>query len=350
MVSHLLRLLLGLLLAGLTGCTPGSIIAHQMVKSPNRQPGWLTKPGRLLPPAKVTLNYYATLPDKLMSQQAAVVGDPPAKLQVLVIEPGPYGFKASSRWEKSGSHPVFRFEMRLSPPTNRADTAVDRTPRGTIFLLHGYALSKDVMLPWGFSLAEAGWRCVLVDLRGHGYSGGDRIYFGTREPEDLRALLTELNRRQVIQGPVGVLGDSYGATIALRWAAQDSRVQTVAALAPYSRLADAMEGIRQSYSSWVPRGWVRSAAGRLPALLGVPPTGVDTAPALSAPSARRVEVLFVAGEKDVVAPVAAVHQLKDLAQPGSRLLIVPQAAHEELPYEFDVLGQPVKDWFDEHLR
>ncbi|HTH47982.1 MAG TPA: alpha/beta fold hydrolase [Candidatus Limnocylindria bacterium] len=338
-------LLLGLLLAGLTGCTPGSIIAHQLVKSPNRQPAWLTEPGRLLPPAKVTLSYYAKFPDQSVSLQEAVVGEPPAKLQALVIEPGRFGFQASSRWEKSGSHPVFRFEMRLNPPTNSVEPAPP--VRGTIFPLHGYALSKDVMMPWGFSLAEEGWRCVLVDLRGHGHSGGDRIYFGTREPEDLRELLTELTRRHVIRGPVGVLGDSYGATTALRWAAQDSRVQAVVALAPYDKLADAMEGIRKSYSPWVPRGWVRSAARRLPALLGVTEEGVNTAHTLAA---RTVRALFVAGQRDVVAPVAAVQQLKELTQPDSQLLVVPQAAHEELPYEFDMLEKPVKAWFDGHLR
>ena len=345
MVRPFLCLLLGLFLGGLTGCTPGGLIAHELVKSPNRQPGWLTKPGRLLPPAKVTLTYYAALPERLMSRQEAVVGQPPARLEALVIEPGHYGFRASSHWEISGSRPVFRFEMRLSPSTNSAE--VPPQLRGTIFLLHGYALSKDVLLPWGFSLAEAGWRCVLVDLRGHGRSGGDHIYFGTREPEDLRDLLNELTRRQAISGPVGVLGDSYGATIALRWAAEDSRVHTVVALAPYDKLADAMEGIRQSYSAWVPRRWVRSAAAKLPNLLEVPPGRLDTSSALTD---HTVEALFVAGEKDVVATVAAVQQLQELARPGSRLIILPQAAHEELPYEFDALEQPVKDWFDGHLR
>ncbi len=345
MVRRIFCLLLSLLTLGLTGCTPGSIIAHELVKSPNRQPGWLTEPGRLLPPAKVTLSYYATIPANHMSVQKATVGQPPAMLEALVVEPARYGFKASSHWEQQGSHPVFRFEMRLTPSTNSADAPL--APRGTIFLLHGYGLRKDVLLPWGISLAEAGWRCVLVDLRGHGESGGPRIYFGTHEAEDLRDLLTELDRRHVISGPVGVLGDSYGADIALRWAAQDSRVQATVALAPYAKLADAMEGIRQSYAPWVPRGWVRSAAQKVPRLLGVPAESLDPVSVLPA---QKVAALFIAGEKDVVAPVAAVQQLKDLALPESQLLLVPQSAHEELPYEFDMLEKPVKAWFDVHLH
>jgi pimeloyl-ACP methyl ester carboxylesterase len=344
MARQIFCLLLGLLTLGLAGCTPGSIIAHQLVKSPNRQPGWLREPGGVLPPAKVTLNFHATIPEQRLSLQKATVGEPPALLECVVIEPAEYGFQASGRWEKKGSHPVFRFDMRLTATTNGPGAPVP--VRGTIFLLHGYGLNRDVMLPWGFCLAEAGWRCVLVDLRGHGESGGRHIYFGTHEAEDLRALLTELDRRHVIHGPVGVLGNSYGAAIALRWAARDPRVKATVALAPYARLAEAMEGIRLSYAKWVPRSWVRSAARKVPGLLGVPAADVDPVSVLPA---QQVEALFVAGEKDVVAPVAAVQQLKELARPGSRLLLVPQSAHEELPYEFDALEKPVKAWFDTHL-
>ena len=54
-------------------------------------------------------------------------------------------------------------------------------PRGTVILLHGYGLAQFAMVPWAIRLAQSGWRCVLVDLRGHGKSTGKKVYFGTRE-------------------------------------------------------------------------------------------------------------------------------------------------------------------------
>lgn len=330
--------LLALLAAG---CTPGVLIARQLVKAPNRQPDWVA------PPAKVTLAY-AAAPEERLSLQQAVVGQPPVRLHVGVIEPGDYGFRATGRWEKEGSRPVFRFEMHLAPLTNRPATPVAPiAPHGTIFILHGYALNKDALIPWGCYLAEAGYRCVLVDLRGHGRSPSDRIYFGTREADDLRELLTELTRRGVVAGPVGVLGDSYGAVIALRWAATDARVRSVVAISPYARLATAMEGIRQSYAAWVPKCWVKSAAQHLPTVLGVSPEALDTVGVLAA---HPVTALFVAGGHDVVAPVTDVKELQCLSSPASKIIELPLAIHEVVSFDFARLGQPVREWFAQGLR
>src|ERR1019366_1135872 len=108
----------------------------------------------------------------------------PATLEVMVIEPGDYGAKIVSKITPRRSPPKgdaktnqfsldFRFsKLPLKPKLQTNDL------RGTIFLLHGYSLSKEFMLPWGLTLAQAGYRVVLVDLRGHGHATGDRIYFG----------------------------------------------------------------------------------------------------------------------------------------------------------------------------
>jgi pimeloyl-ACP methyl ester carboxylesterase len=338
MPSRLLILFAVLLALFATGCTPGALIARQLVKAPNRQPGWVA------PPAKVTLNH-TTEPVLLLPDQTAFVGQPPVKLHLRIAEPGDYRFATSNSWTTNSGRPVFEFEMHAVIPSNAP--VHPPAPRGTIFILHGYALNKVALAPWGFFLAEAGYRCVLVDLRGHGRSASERIYFGTREADDLRELLTELTRRGVVAGPVGVLGDSYGAVIALRWAATDARVRSVVAISPYARLATAMEGIRQSYAAWVPAGWVKSAAQHLPAVLGVPPEALDTVGVLAA---HPITALFVAGGHDVVAPLADVRELQHLSGPASELIELPLAIHEVVPFDFDRLGPPVRDWFARGLR
>src|SRR5207244_1942766 len=64
----------------------------------------------------------------------------------------------------------------------------------TVVLLHGYGVAQVARAPWAVRLAQEGWRCVLVDLRGHGKSTGRRIYFGLRESRDLSQLLDRLAR------------------------------------------------------------------------------------------------------------------------------------------------------------
>jgi len=203
------------------------------------------------------------------------------------------------------------------------------------------------MAPWGFFLAEQGYRCVLVDLRGHGRSGGRQIHFGPVESRDMAELLTGLARLGHISGPVGVLGDSYGAAIALRWAADDPHVRTVVAMAPYARLSTAMEGIRKTYARWVPATWVQAAAKELPGLLAERGDALDTT---SIAGRIRVPVLFVAGGRDVVAPVGDVRELQRSVVADSKVVVLDEAIHESLPYDFQRLGPVVREWFEERLR
>ncbi len=327
------------------GCTPGTVIARQLRVAPNQQPKWLTKPGGLMPEAPVTLTYFMPDPAQLIRQQWVNVGTPVIAMRIGVVEPGHYGFQPAGRWDLSGRRPVFHFEMRLRPRT--APTDPRPQPRGTVFLLHGYGLSQDVLFPWGMALADVGWRCILVDLRGHGRSGGKTISFGVEETPELIAMVDELERRHAIQGPIGVLGDSYGAALALRWATRDPRIRTVVAMAPYDRLADAMEGLRKTYSPWVPKAWVRQAARELPRQLGVRPDALNTGAAIGT---RQFPAFLVAGESDPVASQTGIDSIAHQLGAESKIQVLPRSGHEEIPYEFDALTAPVRDWFDHYLR
>ena len=58
---------------------------------------------------------------------------------------------------------------------------------------------------------------------------------------DLAQCLDALEQRGICKGPVGALGISYGAVLALQWAAVDPRVQSVIAISPYLDPGTAME-------------------------------------------------------------------------------------------------------------
>ena len=321
-----------LVMLGLSGAGCGGFMARRMAQAPNTYPEWIAPEARVL--LAVDSRCLTNFPARYVN-----VGPPPARLRYRIVEPGDYGveYSATNWLERGRAH--FRFSFRTQVPGK--STGFSGSPRGTVLLLHGYGMSQAVMAPWALRLAQEGWRCVLVDLRGHGRSTGARIYFGVQEVHDLSQLLDELSRQGQLVEPVAALGESYGAALALRWPAAEPRVHTVVALAPYAELSHAMLNIRHEYARWVPQACVRAGLNRLPSLLQTQPGEFDPATVL-----RRTPVLalFVAGDEDKVAPVAEVTRLCQQAAPGSELLVVPRATHEALAYFFNDLVGPVLAW------
>lgn len=203
------------------------------------------------------------------------------------------------------------------------------------------------MAPWAMRLAEDGWRCLLVDLRGHGKSTGRRIYFGVQETRDLSQLLDAMAGEGNLARPVAVVGDSYGGALALRWKGLDSRISAVVAIAPYPVLSNAVLNICHDYANWLPSGLVKAGVQKLPSVLQIKSDHFDPATALAS---RPVRALLVAGADDTIAPATDVHRLYERAAPGSELLIVAHATHEALPYYLDELAPPVLRWLNQNDR
>jgi len=326
-------LLLTVLALNTAGC--GTFVARSIAKSPNRYATWLA------PAAPVSLAFNPRLLTNFTARFVNV-GPPAARLCYRIVEPADYQLEiTATNWvEHHRKQFEFKFKATVPGRTNLWTLA----PRGTIVLLHGYGLAQFSMLPWALRLAEAGWRCVLVDLRGHGQSTGPQIYFGTRETGDLSQLLDALARDQKLTGPVSVVGESYGAALALRWKTVEPRVQSVVVLAPYASLSNAVLNIRREYAGWVPKVIIKSGLKQLPSVLDIPADELDTTTVLKR---RPVPALFVAGAEDKIVPEREVEELCALAAPGSEIVIVPDATHEALTYYFGDLVPPVLAWLEQ---
>jgi pimeloyl-ACP methyl ester carboxylesterase len=312
-----------------TGC--GSFVAHRIVQAPNTYPSWLS------PSAPVILSFNESL---LTNSPArfADVGSPPARLHYRVVEPADYHLKViSTNWVER-SETQYQFTFRAEVPRTNTWTAA---PRGTVFLLHGYGLAEFAMVPWAWRLAQDGWRCVLVDLRGHGQSNGREIYYGLRESRDMSQLLDVLTNQGQLAPPVAVIGDSYGAALALRWKTMDPRVGRVVAIAPYAVLSNAVLNICHDYASFLPRAVIRAGLKQLPTVLDVQGDDLNTTTVLAR---HPVSALFVSGSEDNIAPPADVRILFEEALPDSELIVVAGATHETLCYRFSELVPPVLAW------
>ena len=324
--------LLALLTLNTAGC--GTFVAHVISRSPNRYPSWFAAEA----PVALAFN------PKLLThfpEHYVEAGAPPAKLCYRVVPPADYHFSVtSSNWMDRGEKEYeFHFHATVPGETNRWTAA----PRGTVFLLHGYGEAQFSMLPWALRLGEDGWQCVLVDLRGHGDSTGKRVYFTVEETNDMIQLMDRLADDGELPGPVALMGESYGAVLALRWKTVDPRIGPVVAIAPYASLSNAVLNIRRDYTPVVPAVMVRAGIKKLPRFLKIAPGEFDTTTVLER---HPVQALFIAGGQDKIAPVPVVKKVYALASPGSQLIIVPEATHEALTYYFKELEPGVMGWLD----
>jgi pimeloyl-ACP methyl ester carboxylesterase len=327
--------LLALVLAT-SGC--GGFVARKLARAPNTYPSWLA------PKAPVELvfesGFLTNFPARFVD-----VGPPPARLRYRVVEPANYRLEVSStNWLEHGRrHFRFSFGAALPGKPNEWTPA----PRGTVVLLHGHGVGLFAMAPWALCLAQEGWRCVLVDLRGHGKSTGRRIYFGVLEARDLSQLLDTLARDSQLAPPVAAIGESYGAALALRWKTVESRVDRVVAIAPFAALSNAVLNIRHEYARWLPPALIKAGLKKLPAALNVEPGELDTTTVLAR---SPVAALFVVGTEDKITPLADVRKLYEEAAPGSEWIVVPGATHEAVPYCFSELVPPVLAWLEKANR
>jgi pimeloyl-ACP methyl ester carboxylesterase len=275
------------------------------------------------------------------------VGPPGADIVVASIEPGDYGFE---------------YDLRLSYPEARSPhiehlTAYWRSskdvPRragpakGVVVFLHGYLQDKRFLTPWAIRLAQEGYRCVVLDLRGHGESTGAHISFGAFEATDVSAVLDDLGRRGWDVSRVGLFGVSYGASVALLTAGRDPRVKTVVAFEPFASAEKAVPELMRGAFATQARGISDrqfAAAHRKEARLGGFRWADADIPA--ALSRSRAPVLFLHGEADTWLSPDHSRQLAAHAPAGSVLRLVPRDNHVTLPLQIAPFEREVIAWLD----
>jgi pimeloyl-ACP methyl ester carboxylesterase len=241
--------------------------------------------------------------------------------------------------------------QELAPATEPAPTAV---------LIHGTA--TDSLASWYLTmaqpLAEAGLRVVMYDLRGHGRT--ERPPRGYRLDDfvdDLAALIGVMD----IDGPVHLLGNSLGGTIAFGYAVRHpDRVASIVAVESSPPTAEWMRRIARRLTraaDYLPteqamaeigaargRGAARRAEG-VRQLLATTTLGRDL-PASAVPSAAQIAavtcpVLCLYGAESAVAELAVE---AERLLPQTRTVIVPAQKHSLLVSAPEAVREAVLPW------
>lgn len=271
------------------------------------------------------------------------------ELAFAVLEPRDY--RLDYRYRRRADEMGMSFEFHSAAPRLPAPV------RGTVVLLHGWTMDASTQGLWGMALAEHGYRAVLLDLRNHGFSGQAPAGYGTREADDVLALIAHLRAHKRLAEPVHLFGTSYGAVTALQAAARSPGIAGVVAMEPYANAADSIRqyaallkagdtgGLRGRLLAWWLRATLQdaeleSALDRAGEELQLDLRALDTADALAA---VRGCVLLLHGARDRLVPVASA---RELARTPARLHYVelPDENHFSLPARIDWLREPVRQW------
>lgn len=177
----------------------------------------------------------------------------------------------------------------------------------TIILLHGFTGRKEDHLPITERLCAAGFRCLLVDLPGHGDSPLTNATFGFTENSLITEVWNDANLRFSLPSePVALFGFSQGGAIALQMAGSPHAPwSAVASLSTFTSLD---QPVSNSIPAAAPRFSNLSSFASAACSVGVK-CRVGFFPSEIRPldAARRIHVpTFIAhGDEDELIPFAA---------------------------------------------
>ncbi len=336
------RLLLACACLWLAACSsPATTLSDRLVT-----PGGVSP---LLDQARIATTI-ATLPNR----SGHVTTREDVRLFWRAFDAGDYGLHYHYARTRHEDGAPLAMDLRLSP----ARIFQPHRPRGTVVLLHGWMMDGDSMLPWSLQLAQAGYRVVTIDLRNHGHSGSGPAGYGTVESDEVVDVIAALRQRGEIQGPLYLLGVSYGAATAVFTAEKlGDQVTGVVAMESFANAGDAIRSMIPHLLSLQPRGWqaqalagfarwryggldmdtVIAAANRK---LGLDLDRVDVS---RAAARTRACMLVLHGDQD---QHIAVSQARRLARSSPRVQYIEMRGedHITLPLRIDLLGSVVEEW------
>ena len=186
---------------------------------------------------------------------------------------------------------------------------------------------------------------VLVDLPGQGDSGGEHIGYGYLEAKYLGALIAYLYRSDFAHGPLFVAGFSYGASVALDYAAtRPKHLSTVLAVAPFARIVPTIFRYLLRYQP-------QNISARTIAL-AIPLAERQLGYCFSAKSPLnmvsniRAKVIYVGGTNDRLMPLKEIKLLKKRTQ-HAKLIVEQGLNHDELVSDVELLRGIVKSLVSE---
>lgn len=230
------------------------------------------------------------------------IGPPPAALQARQIQLLTAGDIHVSGWWSPG-----------------------RSGQGVVLLLHGLRSDRRQMLQRALMLHRQGRGALLIDLPGHGESGGAAITFGLRESDAVIAALDFFAREAPCERR-GVIGVSLGAASTVL-ATDRPPLDAVVLESMYPTIDEAVaDRLKLHLGEW--------GGALAPLLLAQFPLQMGISTKQLRPidhiADLRAPLLLISGANDQHTTAAETRRIFDAALEPKSLWIVPGAAHVDL--------------------
>lgn len=193
-----------------------------------------------------------------------------------------------------------------------------------IILVHGIHANRRTVLPEARILAEAGYHLLMIDLRGHGLSDGDKNSYGYWEALDVQAAVDYLVALPEVD-KIGVIGTSLGGATVVRAAAIDDRIGAVVIESSYSSLPDAIDDGFDNMSLFPKWPFAPIFVSLAEWRLGIKATQVDSARDLATFSPR--PILIIHGLEDGLFPSSHAEKMFEAAQEPKELWLIEGLGH-----------------------
>ncbi len=231
---------------------------------------------------------------------------------------------------RNGWQPV---TIRSKDGTELHGTYIEDSRReaDTVILLHGLYQNRSMMLPYAEIYRNMGFHVLMIDLRGHGESGGDQTSWGIHETDDIDAWRSWIHERTPASKE-GIHGVSLGAALALIYGGTEKgkEVAFYVADSSYGNLMKLGEDKLSAFTGdpmlvdmmdlLYPFFQVTLYGNEGKWLSDIDP--LDSAKKMTSP------VLFLHGEKDSLVPAKVAEELFDAAgSRNKRLVLFPEAGH-----------------------
>ncbi|MDO5572046.1 MAG: alpha/beta hydrolase [Bacteroidales bacterium] len=118
---------------------------------------------------------------------------------------------------------------------------VPETPKAVVVCLTGIE-KPSVTCFWGHAkmFYDANYASILLEVRGHAPSGGNRICIGYEETADVKAVTDYIKSNQKLKDiPVVIMGISMGGAIAINSIGNNNDINALISIAAYSAFEDA---------------------------------------------------------------------------------------------------------------
>ncbi|MBQ8305633.1 MAG: alpha/beta fold hydrolase [Blautia sp.] len=271
------------------------------------------------------------IPAVLSAGSVAAAGGLSAYLASFVAHGKRQTLEEACEWQKS------QYDLSFYEDLGKSDYTVDsydgytlhvqlcRNPAGGrkyVIISHGYTDNRYGAVKYMRTYLEAGYHCIIYDLRGHGLNEPDYCTYSVREAQDLYTLIQDTRARYGLDILLGLHGESLGGATTCAVLKYEQNLAFAVSDCGFADISNVLKVAMKRMH--VPGFMLYPTSGMSRLLYGFTYREMQPVKAIEG---NRVPVLFLHGEEDHFIVPDNSRRLQEKTAGYSELHLIPGAGH-----------------------